>query len=225
MRYIKLAVLVVSVIVSACEYQSIKDDRETAGPVRKIDSSVEYVGPDNSRLNESYYPDDVVLMFPTIPGGIFGSPSSDMAFMVKVEKDLGFTLRLDEKAENIESRSSTLTQEWQKAGIVVEPAETRISRLGTFPYSYASRKMIGGGGFINTQSRNLYILVYVDRKSSIRGEIQLDEERCLHELDFPGKGFYWIEVIETEKNRMKLINGSDDGNIRFSVHIQDLELI
>lgn len=193
--------------------------------ISRIDSSVEYVGPGNIHLLEEQYPKDVVLLFPYISGAIFGATSAATIYITAVDENLNFSLDLVDKIKQVDKVSAPLIEEWTALGLVAEPKQARITRIGTFPYSYATQAMIGSGGFINTSSRNNMILVYVDRPCTIKGEIDLADKHYSHDLIFSGKGFHWIELVERSKEAFILQTYRGKNQVNFSVHIEDVLLI
>lgn len=225
MNALKYFLLLPPLFLYGCSNLSTSTDAGGSNAISRIDSSVEYVGPNNVRLTEEQYPEDVVLMFPYISGAIFGTPSAAPAYITRVDEDLNFSLHLSEKIIEIDNAATPLTDEWIQLGLTAEPAQTRVTRIGTFPYSYASAKMIGAGGFINPASRNTMILVYVDRPCEITGEVTLDNMHYSHDLIFSQKGFHWIEVIKRSRHAFVLRTYNGEENINFSVRIENLLLI
>jgi hypothetical protein len=225
MDKLKLLLPLSMVFLSGCTAYQVNIEADQTTGITRIDSSVEYVGPDNIHLSEEQYPKDVVLMFPYVTGSIFGTTSPAPIYIVQVDRQLNFSLDLTEKIDEIHKAAAPLTEQWRSIGLTIEPEKTRIIRIGTFPYSYATEDSIGVGGFIDPVSRNTMILVYVDRACEIKGEVDSGREHYSHHLLFSGKGFHWIEVIKHSKNYYILQNYHGDNTIKFSVHIENLQLI
>jgi hypothetical protein len=189
-----------------------------------IDSTVEYVGPNNIQLNKSKYPQDVVLVFPYVSGSIFGNPDSVPLFVQKVDKSMGFRLNLSEKLDQIENNITPLSAEWRGLGLNVAPSDTRIGRLGTLPYSETTREAIGGGGFIDPSTRETLILVYVDKACTVIGKVAIGKELYSHNLEFPGRGFHWVRIVERSHKSYSLeIHNGNQAN--FSIHILNLKAL
>ncbi len=207
---------------TACSNNSVvKEDYGKTGVLR-IDTHVEYVDIDNKHLEKEQFPKDVVLAFPYIAGGIFGSPDSEPLFVVRVNEELGFSLDLTEKQTIIENASRPLVNLWLERGLAITPADTRLSRLGTFPFDVITNKPIGGGGFISPSLRNTLILIYVDRACEIKGEISVSGQLYNHQLELPGKGYFWVEINKTSERTSILSQYPDDGDVHFSIKIFDL---
>jgi len=221
----KLLLPLCIICLSGCTTDQVITGSDPTVGITRIDSSVEYVGPDNIHLSEEQYPKDVILMLPYVTGSIFGTTSPAPVYIVPVDSQLNFSLDLTEKIDEIDKAAAPLTEEWRSIGLTVEPANTRIIRIGTFPYSFVTEDSIGVGGFIDPVSRNTMILVYVNRACEIKGEVDLGREHYSHHLIFSGKGFHWIEVIKRSTNYYVLQNYHGDSTIKFSVHIENLQLI
>lgn len=217
--------LLLSLFLYGCTVTPDRNECAQARAIARIDSSVEYVGPDNIRLLEAQYPKDVVLMFPYVSGAIFGSTSDTPIYITEVDEQLNFSLNLYEKIKEIDKVSMPLTEEWTAIGLQAEPKQTRITRIATFPYSYATQSMIGAGGFINPLSRNTMILLYVDRSCKIRGEIELDGRHYSHNLSFAGRGFHWVEIVQRSKREYILQTYFGENRVNFSIHIENALLI
>jgi len=225
MDMLKISLLLSLLLFSSCSNHTSRTVLEHMQAVTRIDSTVEYVGPGNVHLSEAQYPKDVVLMFPSISGAIFGTQSETPVYITKVDERLNFSVDLMAQIKEVKNASIPLTEEWTAHGLAIEPVQARIARIGTFPYSYETGLPLGSGGFINLKTRNTMILVYVDRSCAIKGEVNLDGEHYFHDLEFANEGFHWIEVIRRSRAEfiLQTYHGKDD--INFSIHIEELHMI
>lgn len=127
------------------------------------------------------------LLFPSIPGLIFGNPTKNNIHVVSIQSSKYFTLELpshlDGKADYL--RTSQLE---------IEPKDTKILRLGTFYIYPNSTKAMGGGGFIDTKSGNILLLVYFSKPSRISGTLSLSGEHYDHKIKITNAGWHWLEV-------------------------------
>jgi len=211
-------------LVSGCAMLAPKKPDNPYVGLTILNSSVEYVGPQNIFLEKDRYPQDVVLVFPYVSGSIFGNPDSPSLFIKQMGETMDFSLNLAAKAKEIEPHAQPLTKQWQSLGLSIQPQGALLARLGTFPLSAKTQKFIGGGGFIDSTSRNSLILVYVDRACEIKGQVNLAGERYGHNLKFSGKGFHWVEVLKKSKGVYSLEPYSGH-RAKFSIHINDLILL
>lgn len=221
--YRLLQLAFVTILVAACSTTPVHQPEFESG-VTSINTKIEYVGPNNIALHEEQYPDDVVLSFPYVSGALFGHISDLPVYIVKADKERSFSLNLLERIETIDHGAAPLNKNLREQGIKILPEDTRLARLGTLPYRYSNRESIGGGGFIDTDSRNILILAYVNQSCEIKGSYAQNGKKYIYQLVFPGKGFHWIEVL-VDKNNTVLTNYNQSKNIRFSIHIKNIELI
>jgi hypothetical protein len=203
------------------------DPQASSIPVRAssvIDTTVEYVGPNNIQLDDSYYPRQVALAFPMVGGAIFGVPGDTAIFVSELDQSLHLYVDLTESKDMIDRTILPLSDEWQQSGLNIEPQDARIGRLGTFAYSLEDGQQIGAGGFIDTTTRRNLILLYVDRPCRLTGELSMDNRTYRHELEFAEKGFHWIVVEETSRSS-RILKNHDGSKARFAIQIEDLEVM
>jgi hypothetical protein len=189
-----------------------------------IDTMVEYVGPNNIRLDDAYYPRQVALAFPMVGGAIFGAPGDTTIFAAGLDQSLHLYIDLTEREDEINRSILPLSDELHHSGLNIEPQDTRIGRLGTFAYSLEDGQQIGAGGFIDPATRRSLILLYVDRACRLTGELSMDNRTYRHELEFAEKGFHWIEVEKTSRSS-RLLKNHHGSKARFAIQIEELEVM
>ena len=80
----------------------------------------------------------------------------------------------------------------------VEPADTRFVRLtlsagSPYLYPYGDRE----AGFVERDTREQFVLLYVDRPCRISGGIRTNDGEYRHELAFDRAGLHWLHVRRT----------------------------
>ncbi|MAN51158.1 MULTISPECIES: hypothetical protein [unclassified Marinimicrobium] len=161
---------------------------------------------------EAYKPEsELALIFPSIPGAIFGNPTDDILYVAEVRNSHTFELVLP---SDIDAKSATIRQ----SGLNVVPADTKLLRLGTFHAFSPYRDHIGGGGFISTIDNEPLILVYFSNPANIRGVLTLGKQKFDHQITISNAGWNWIKVVELSDNSYRLSEfDGDKGDIEFSV--------
>jgi hypothetical protein len=96
-----------------------------------------------------------------------------------------------------------------------------LSRLGAFSFDVITNKLIGGGGFISLFLRSALILIYVDRACEIKGEISVSRQLYNHQLEFPGKGYFWVEINKLSEGTSILSQCPGDGDVYFPIKVFD----
>lgn len=214
--------LSLALLVSGCAVDNGMPTQPVYDGVTQLQMGIEYVGPDNQRLPAEQFTDAIMLRFPLVPAGIFGVPKSRSIFFVRADDDLHFNLDLQENLSNVESAARQLSRQWRNRGLTIKPANTRLARLGTFPYHADTHRSLGGGGFINPNNRDTLILLYVDRPCEIRGQFTIGEEQFAHDLTFETAGFHWIRVSSPGPDRFTLVPYPDNGPALFSIHVMNV---
>ncbi len=155
------------------------------------------------------------LIFPTIPGALFGNPTDDILHVSEPTEGYTFNLPLP---SNVDDKAAT----FREPGLSISPSNTKVLRLATFHAYPPYEANVGGGGFINTATGNFLILVYFSNPVDITGTVLLGEDRFDHEITTSSAGWNWIEISELSKNRFRLsdYHGNRD-SIEFSVLIND----
>lgn len=162
------------------------------GAVSRLESSAEFVDA-NQRFIAPPEPRRAVrLVFPFIPGALYGSPQRVGAFMTTTDADLRFRLEVSAQSSQVDLAATSSSV----AGVEVEPSTARFVRIGTFPFDAESGEPIGGGGWVDPITREAVLLVYVDRPCTIRGSARFGDMTLEHDLSFSRVGFHWVRLVQ-----------------------------
>lgn len=166
---------------------------------------------------ESYRPnDEFVLIFPTLPGVISGSPTSDIVQYVATLPNKSFRLNLPKK---MGTRAKPLSQK----GLTVEPKETKIIRLGTFHAYPEKDDHIGGGMFIDSSTGHYYTLVYFSESASLIGEDQYGDIKTTYDIKNAKSGWNWIRSIEVKKDIYEVsLYSEPNSKIKFCTLVREI---
>ncbi len=155
-----------------------------------------------------------IFVFPSIPGSIFGNPSKPVLFSGKAHNNT-LEIRLP---KNIDDVAQALSEK----GLSTKPQNTKILRLGTFHVNPEKNEQLGGGGFVDTNTNNLIILVYVSQSSQITGTLEAGDEKYIHDITFKKPGWNWIETKKLDDTTYSLKNYSGDiETIEFTVIVEE----
>lgn len=161
----------------------------------------------------------LTLIFPAIPGALFGNPTGDILHIADVGDGPTFDLVLP---GNVSARAETLNSQ----ELDVAPSDTKVLRLATFHIFPSYENHIGGGGFVNAESGNFLILVYFSNAVEIRGTTSMGGEVFDHEVSVSEPGWSWIEVAELSPNSYQVYqyDGSAE-DVEFSVIVDNASSI
>lgn len=194
-----------------------------AGAIGVLHTRVEYMDRQHRHVPAKYNPRQVTLVFPLIPGQIFGNPDSKPVFIKALEGKLEFSLALDASVAETDSAALSLRDVRVTRGLQVSPAATRFARLATFAFNSNTGAEVGGAGFIDAQSRDHLILIYADRACRITGTLHTGDEQHRHDIVLPGRGFHWVRVHREGGGVYVLRHFLPDNGVLFSITLLQLQ--
>lgn len=155
------------------------------------------------------------LIFPTIPGEIFGRPTNDVLHVAEVTNSATFNLRVPNE---INDKAAAISE----SGLNVVPSDTRVLRLGTFHTFPSYNNGIGGGAFFNKVNGEFLLLVYFSNAAEVSGTTMDGNERYDHQISISAPGWYWIKITELSMNSFRLseFDGNED-DIEFGVLVMN----
>jgi hypothetical protein len=193
--------------------------------LKKVDIEIEYVDSKGNHLDRSTLTKDLIIRFPYITGSIFGRTENKAVFLEVPNSNYEIELDLFDQIKMVKKYSSKLKDSWHELGLTIKPKNTKILRIGTFPYDLKTTKLIGSAGFKEKETGNLLMLVYVSKKSQLFGDVRLGDEKYSHDISFPSKGFYWLTSIETSKDEFKITRLNLFGKVILSIINNDIKFI
>ena len=142
----------------------------------------------------------LIVTFPIISGGIFGMPDKNqekMLMFVDDNKQIIFNLDLERK--RVSKKAERLINRYKSLGLVADSKRTKIARFGSFGFQLKDSDAVIGTSFIDRDTHDSLMLVYFDRKSTLKGDIILGEEVYMHDVVIPKKGFYWLRSEQVKE--------------------------
>ncbi|QBY05417.1 hypothetical protein E2K93_14020 [Thalassotalea sp. HSM 43] len=207
--------LIACVLVSACTVQpNSKDTVEPESESYQLDYgfySYTYEKIDNYPAEA-----DLNLLFPAIPGSIFGMPSPELVHISSVNNDFTFELTLPNDMDALASRLTG-------GALMITPADTKVLRLGTFHVFPSMRDSVGGGGFIHKPSGDFMLLVYFSKSAHISGQFAIGRDQFEHDINIPAAGWHWIKIGKQSdySYRLSTFDGDSD-QIEFFVLVENV---
>jgi hypothetical protein len=165
-------------------------------------------------VDESFIDSGLSLIFPLVTGSIFASPSEEILHISPAHNGR-FVLDLPQDIDGF-------AREINEQGLLVEPAETRILRMGTF-HVYPYYQALGDGGFINGENGNALLLVYFSQAASISGRLAQFGEVFIHDLNIKQTGWHWLEIAKKSEHTYEVTNFKQGlQHIYFAVLLDDM---
>lgn len=134
-------------------------------------------------------PGGLVLVFPTVPGAIMGAPRGAPLRTIPVEPGATFELRLPGTMSRHAAR-------FDSDSLAIEPADTRVARLGTFHEFPEYGVFRGGGGFIDTRSGSPMLLAYFSNPARLSGRVRDPTGTYRYDVNVEQAGWSWLAVRE-----------------------------
>ncbi len=185
--------------------------------IKNLTLSVDYIDTNNQHISSQSLPKTVNLVFPHIPGQIFGNPIHEALFIVKLK--IGEKVKFDlNKAEQTLKKSITpLKKVTSTKGLSITPQATRFSRIATYSYDASTDKAIGAGGFLDISSREKLLLMYFDRPCTLIGKTKGGGDEADLNIKILSTGFHWLHTKKTGKNKYKISNHQAKSKVIFSI--------
>ena len=215
--------LLVVVLLTGCATITGTHSARDAGAMTELLATVEYIDDRNQVIDAQYQPGHLLLVFPYIPGQIFGTPGSDLLFTERLTPGGTLHLELESALPGLQEGAATLRATADSEGLSVKPARTRLARIGTFPFDAKTLEPLGEGGFIDGRTREHMILVYFDRPCVLSGTLNVDQEVYVHDIVIPAAGFHFLRIQQTGAGRYVLSRADETSRIVFSIHLSYLQ--
>ena len=130
------------------------------------------------------------VVFAFIGGSISGYATTDSLVKPKLGDDYRFNLDLSVLAAEAELAASEVTTEI--GTLAIEPRETRLTRVGTFTMDAALQNRVGSTAFIDGETAEILVLIYVDRACTIVGRTRGAGHEYRYDASIPQPGFTWL---------------------------------
>ena len=134
------------------------------------------------------------LWAPYIVGDLYGSPNAGEITPVALNRDLTFTLNLNEAGAVLE-KALVPTQFMQK-WMAIEPVNARVARLLPFVMPADGIAPVGTAEWLDPATGATWMLIYVDRPARIRGDIVYESRKLKFEIDAAQAGYLWVQEPE-----------------------------
>ncbi|MGB5538789.1 MAG: hypothetical protein WBO37_01720 [Gammaproteobacteria bacterium] len=215
-----IVVLLLSALLGGCAGGPVLRHAESLTVVR---ATVEYVDDNNLVVDARFQPRHIVLVFPYVPGQIFGSPGSELLFTQLLTPRSELQLALENALPGLQDGATRLQTVAETAGLTIRPAQTRFARIGTFPFDAKTLEPLGEGGFTDGSTREHLILMYFDRPCVLSGTLYIDQDEYVHDITIPAAGFHFLRVQQQGAGRHLLSRAEVTSGIVFSIRLQHLQ--
>jgi hypothetical protein len=134
------------------------------------------------------------LWVPYVVGDLYGAPNAGELAPVKLKPDLTFSLDLNKSHEKL--ALALVPTEFSQKWMTIEPKEARVARLSPWVMPADGINPVGLCEWLDIDSGDKLMLVYVDRAARIRGEIVYEGRSLRFDIEAPEAGYLWIRQPE-----------------------------
>ena len=130
------------------------------------------------------------LWVPYVVGDLYGPPNEGQLSVSQLKPDLSFSLDLNKSHEKLEAVlvPTNFSQKW----MIIEPKEARVARLSPFVLPEDTITPVGLCEWLDMDTRDKLMLVYLDRPARIRGEIVYEGRSLRFDIESKEAGYIWI---------------------------------
>tara|TARA_R110000850_G_C9990205_1_gene466941 strand:- start:828 stop:1388 length:561 start_codon:yes stop_codon:yes gene_type:complete len=146
-------------------------------------------------------PQEVVVQFTIIPGGLYGIPLTDSQYLDVIQIGSSINADFRDLERRIASFATPMLNTEANMGLSISPKETRLARFGTFTYDLNTREGLGTTGFGSPDPEIFaLVLTYFDRAAEIRGIQNIEGEIADFNINVERAGLVWLKVKKKSKD-------------------------
>jgi hypothetical protein len=134
------------------------------------------------------------LWVPYVVGDLYGAPNAGELAPVKLKPDLTFSLDLNKSHEKL--ALALVPTEFSQKWMTIEPREARIARLSPWVMPVDGITPVGLCEWLDIDTGDKLMLVYLDRPARIRGEIVYEGRSLKFDIESKEAGYLWIRQPE-----------------------------
>jgi len=138
--------------------------------------------------------EDLRLWMPFVVGDIYGDPNEGELAQALLKPDLTFSFDLNKSREKLDRAlvATNFSQKW----MTIEPKEARVARVSPFVLPADGIVPVGTCEWLDIDTGDKLMLVYLDRPARIRGEIVYEGRSLRFDIESTEAGYIWIRQPE-----------------------------
>jgi hypothetical protein len=143
-------------------------------------------------------------VFPLIQGALYGAPTMESVFLAPARFGEDFSLNVLLVEAKVKPFAAPLTARSSSSGLAIDPASTKLVRLGTFLHDAQTGEWVSGAGFYVPPSLDNLVLVYFDRACRISGTFKSSVGDLIHDVTIPAAGMHWLRTTRIASNTLSV---------------------
>jgi hypothetical protein len=161
-----------------------------------LHSQIKFLSPDLGVARDPLPRSSFRLFFPYIAGDLYGPATTGDFIHPAINADLTFEIDFGRVQPDL-NRSLQPT-EFSLDYLKIEPPETRIARLAPLALQPDGIEQVAATDWINGDTHERVMLVYVDRPSRITGAVVRDDYTIRYNVRAAAPGYLWIARRRTD---------------------------
>jgi hypothetical protein len=161
-----------------------------------LHSQIKFLAPDLAVTRDPLPRSSFRLFFPYIAGDLYGPATTGDFIHPTLNADLSFEIDFNRVQQDL-NRSLQPT-EFSLDYLRIEPANARIARLAPVALQPDGIEEVAVTDWINAETRERLMLVYVDRPSRITGALVRDGYTIRYNVRAAAPGYIWIARRPTD---------------------------
>ena len=193
-----MLVLLSSILLSAC---ASNNDQPGIARAESFKMSIAYYNENGDSLGHMMNGEQILLLFPSIKGQIFGIPRRPILTEVTVSDNQPFIVELP----SINSTDSAVLADTKlTTGLLIQPAQTQMLRVATMAFEKETRQPFAAGSLIDAATGDNLLLMYFSEPCYITGSVESAGLRYDHEIKIKKAGWHWIAGTQPSAGVSKL---------------------
>lgn len=187
---------------------------------QSFEMSIAYYNDSGDPLGHMMNGEQILLLFPSIKGQIFGIPRRPILTEVTVTDDQPFIVDLPDINN---SESAVLVDTRFTSGLSVLPAQTQMLRVATMAFEKKTREPFAAGSLINPKTGDNLLLMYFSMPCSITGIVETSGLRYDHQIKIKEAGWHWIAGTQPSAgvSRLRALRGQPD-KVEFAITVDGM---
>ena len=192
-----MRIAVIQMVLLVASFADTALATQQSEPFKTTIVSVRFLEHDDRTERRALPVSEFRVVFAFIGGSISGRATTESLVKPQLGDDYRFTLDFSVIAAEAKLAASEVTT--QMGTLAVKPRETKLARVGTFTMDALLQNRLGSTAFIDGETAEVLVLIYIDRACTIVGRTHGTEHEYRYDAVIPQPGFTWLRFRKIEE--------------------------
>jgi hypothetical protein len=188
--------LLIAVIAAAALVGCGRSEPQPHGGGWILHSRIQFFSPDLQVAQDPMPRGNFRLFFPYIAGDLYGPATTGDFIRPAINEDYTFDIDFDRVQPDLDR--SLQPTEFSLDYLKIDPPNARIARLAPLALQADGIEQVAITDWINANTREKLMLVYVDRPARITGALERNDYTIRYNVRAGARGYIWIARRQTE---------------------------